>query len=73
MEVPRALPVGLHEARGELRRMRRGDLLRWVLAQRISRCLIGRRTCGLYMRYKGFKFCLSEIMGEGCQLEGIRN
>jgi hypothetical protein len=64
--------MDVYEARSELRRMRGGDLLRWVFAQRISRCLIGGRTCGLCMRYKGFKFCVSEIMGEGCQLEGIK-
>ena len=43
--------------------------MRLVSAQRISRCLIGGRACGLYMRYKGFNFCVSEIMGEGCQVE----
>lgn len=64
--------MDVHEARSELRRMHRGDLLRWVLAQRISRCLIGGRACGLYIRYKGFNFCVSEIMGEGCQSEGIK-
>jgi hypothetical protein len=46
--------------------------LRLVSAQRISRCLIGGRECGLLMRYKGFNFCVSEIMGEGCQLKGIK-
>ena len=43
--------------------------MRLVSAQRISRCLIGGRACGLYMRYKGFNFCVSEIMREGCQVE----
>ena len=52
--------------------MYRRDLLRLVSAQRISRCLIGGRACGLYMRYKGFNFCVSEIMGEGCQSKGLK-
>ncbi|OGQ00962.1 MAG: hypothetical protein A2026_17590 [Deltaproteobacteria bacterium RBG_19FT_COMBO_46_12] len=52
--------------------MCRGDLLRLVSAQRISRCLIGGQACGLYMPYKGFHFCVSEIMGKGCQLKGIK-
>ena len=43
-----------------------------VSAQRISRCLIGGLACGLYLRYKGFNFCVSEIMGEGCQLKGLK-
>jgi len=64
--------MNIYEARSELRRMCRRDLLRLVLAQRISGCLIGGRACGLYIRYKGFNFCVSEIMREGCQLEGIK-
>ena len=64
--------MNIYEARSELRGMCRRDLLKLVLAQRISRCLIGGRACGLYMRYKGFNLCVSEIMREGCQLEGIK-
>ncbi len=26
------------------------------------------RACGLYLRYNGLNFCVSEIMGEGCQV-----
>jgi hypothetical protein len=40
-----------------------------VSAQRISGCLIGSHVCGLYLHYKGFNFCVSEIMGEGCELK----
>jgi len=61
--------MNIYEVRSELRGMCGGDLLRLVSAQRISRCLIGGRACGLYMRYKGFNFCVSEIMREGCQVE----
>ncbi len=61
--------MNIYEARSELRGMCRRDLLRLVLAQRISRCLIGGRACGLYMRYEGFNLCVSEIMREGCQVE----
>lgn len=64
--------MDVYEARSELRRMGRGDLLRLASAQRISTCLIGGQACGLYMRYKRFNFCISEIMGEGCQLKGIK-
>jgi hypothetical protein len=61
--------MDVYEARSELRRMCRRDLWRLVSAQRISGCLIGDRACGLYLRYKGFNFCASEIIGEGCQVE----
>ena len=69
---PNALQSGfmdVFEARSELRFLGRRSLLRLVLAQRISRCLIGGRACGLYLHHKGFNFCVSEVMGEGCQVE----
>jgi hypothetical protein len=61
--------MNVYEARNELRRMSRRYLLRLASAQRISGCLIGGRACGLYLHYKGFNFCVSEIMGESCQVE----
>ncbi len=61
--------MDFYEARKELRRMGRRRLLRLVSAQKISGCLIGGRACGLYLHYKGFNFCVSEIMGQGCQVE----
>jgi hypothetical protein len=61
--------MGVYEARSELRRMCRRDLWKLVSAQRISGCLIGGRACCLYLHYKGFNFCASEIIGQGCQVE----
>ena len=61
--------MDVYEARNELRRMGKRHLMRLVSAQRISGCLIGGRACGLYLHYKGFNFCVSEIIGQGCQVE----
>jgi len=61
--------MDVYQARNELRRLSKRYLLRLVWTQRISGCLIGGRACGLNLRYKGFNFCVSEIMGEGCQIE----
>jgi hypothetical protein len=57
------------KTRSELQRMSRKDLFNLGGKQRISKCLIGGLACGFFLRYKGFTFCLSEIMGEGCQVE----
>jgi hypothetical protein len=57
------------EARSELRRMKKRNLLKLTADQRISKCLIGSRTCGLYLQYKGFYFCISEILGQSCRVE----
>ncbi len=45
------------------------DLLRLASQQKISECLVGGRACGLYMRYKEFHFCISELLEKGCIYE----
>jgi hypothetical protein len=57
------------EARNKLRRVRKEDLLELAFKQGISKCVIGGEACGLYIRYEGFGFCVSEIMGQGCQVQ----
>ncbi len=61
--------MDVHKARYELRHIGKRHLFRLVFAQRISGCLIGGQVCGLCLHYKGLNFCVSEIMGEGCELE----
>lgn len=61
--------MDFYQARNELRRMSRRYLLRLASTQRVSKCLIGVRACCLHLHYQGFNFCISEIMGEGCQVE----
>jgi len=61
--------VDFYQARNELRRMDKRRLIALLSAQRISECLIGGRACGLWLPYKGFNFCVSEIMEEGCLVE----
>jgi hypothetical protein len=58
-----------YEARNKLRRVAKTDLFELASKQGISRCVIGGRACGLYFRYEGFGFCVSEILGQGCQVE----
>jgi len=61
--------MDVYQTRHELRKMGRRHLLRLVSAQRVSKCLIGGRACCLHLHYEGFNFCISEIVGEGCQVE----
>jgi len=56
------------KARHELRSMRTGDVLKLALNWRLSFCLIGARPCGFLLQYKGSIFCVSEILGKGCQV-----
>jgi len=59
------------KARSELRRMSKGDLFKLVGEQRISKCLIGAKACGFSLQYHGMHFCVSELLGKGCLVEGL--
>jgi hypothetical protein len=59
------------KARIELRRMSTGDLFKLALYRKMSNCLIGGRPCGFLLQYKGSGFCVSEILGKGCQVERL--
>jgi hypothetical protein len=57
--------------RRELQRKDRKELFKILVNQRISKCLIGGVPCSFYLHYKELSFCVSEILGQGCQLEKI--
>ncbi len=56
--------------RAELRRMGRKNLLKMLMSQKESKCLLD-GICSLHFEYKGYTFCLSEILGEGCESEKL--
>jgi len=57
--------------RFELKMMNRRDLFNLAVSQKISKCLIGGRPCCYYLQYRGSSFCVSEILGKGCQVESL--
>jgi len=59
------------KARTELRKMSKRDLLKMAINRRMSHCLIGGRPCGFHLQYNGTSFCVSEILGKGCQVERL--
>jgi hypothetical protein len=52
--------------------MNKGDLFKLAMDQRLSKCLVGGKTCGLTLQYKGIRFCVSELLGKGCLVERSR-
>ena len=60
--------MDIYKARYELRRMSAGDIFELALNRKISYCLIGGRPCGFLLQYRGSIFCVSEILGKGCQV-----
>jgi len=59
------------EAKRELQKMQARNLFRMVMDQKLSRCLVGGRTCGHSLLYRGIRFCVSELLGKGCLLERL--
>lgn len=59
------------EAKRELQKMPTGNLFKIAMDQKLSKCLVGGRTCGYSLLYKGIRFCVTEILGKGCLLERL--
>ena len=54
----------------ELRKMTKGNLLRMVLNQKEMNCQLG-GICPFLLEYQRILFCVSEILGQGCQMERL--
>ncbi len=59
------------EAKSELQKMRARNLFDMAMNQKLSRCLVGGRTCGYSLLYKGIRFCVSELLRKGCLSERL--
>ena len=63
--------MNFRSVRTELRKMARKNLLNMLMNQKESKCLLN-GLCSLHFDYKGYTFCLSEILGEGCESERLK-
>ena len=61
----------IFRARAELRQMAKANLLKMVFCQKEKKCLLG-GTCPFLLEYRCILFCVSEILGQGCQIEKLR-
>jgi hypothetical protein len=61
----------IFQFKSELRKMKRGDLLRMSLNQKERKCLLG-GICPFLLEYRCILFCVSEILGQGCRVERQR-
>ena len=59
------------QLKSELRKMAKGSLLKMVLSQKEKNCLLG-GVCPFLLKYQRILFCVSEILGQGCQMERQR-
>jgi hypothetical protein len=57
--------------KAELKKLGAVTLLKMAFNQKEKRCVLS-GLCPFYLNYKDYGFCVSEILGEGCQDEKLR-
>ncbi len=63
--------MDFHSVRTELRRLGKKNLFNMLMNQKESRCLLN-GLCSLRFNYKGYPFCISEVLGEGCESQKLK-
>jgi hypothetical protein len=61
----------IFQAKAELTRMAKASLLKMAFRQKEKNCVLG-GNCPFLLEYRSILFCVSEIMGKGCQVEQLR-
>jgi len=61
----------IFQVRAELRRMAKANLLKMAFRQKEKKCVLG-GACPFLLEYQCILFCVSEILGQGCQIEKLR-
>ncbi len=51
--------------------MPKGHLLKMAFSQPEKNCVLG-GTCPFLLNYQEILFCVSEVLGQGCQMEKLR-
>jgi hypothetical protein len=58
--------------RSELKQLKRVSLLKLAFSQKEGDCALS-GPCPFYLIYRGYGFCVSELLGESCQAEKLRD
>jgi hypothetical protein len=61
----------IFQARAELKRMAKANLLKMAFCQKEKKRLLG-GTCPFLLEYQHILFCVSETLGHGCLVEKLR-
>ena len=63
--------MSFHSVRLELCRLGNKNLFKILMNQKESKCLLY-GFCSLLFKYQGYTFCLSEVLGQGCEIEKLK-
>jgi hypothetical protein len=58
--------MDFHLVRTEVCRLGKKNLFKMLMGQKEYKCLLN-GLCSLRFNYKGYPFCISEVLGEGCE------
>ena len=73
-KTSKRLPAPMEKSamfKSELKKLGAVTLLKMAFNQKEKRCVLN-GLCPFYLNYKDYGFCVSEILGEGCQEEKLR-
>jgi len=63
--------MDFHSVRTEVRRLGKRNLFEMLMRQKESRCLLN-GLCSFHFEYKGYTFCISEVLGKGCESQRMK-
>ncbi len=63
--------MNFHSVRMEVRRLGKKTLFNMLMDRKESRCLLN-GLCSFYFEYKGYTFCVSEVLGGGCESQKLK-
>ncbi len=63
--------MNFRSVRSELHRLGKKKLFKILMNQKESKCLMY-GFCSLRFKYEGYTFCLSEVLGQGCEIENLK-
>ena len=63
--------MNFHLVRTEIRRLGKKNLFKMLMNQKESRCLLY-GLCSFRFEYKGYIFCISEVLGKGCESQKLK-
>ncbi len=63
--------MNFNSVRAEVRRLGKKNLFSMLIGQRESRCLLN-GLCSFYFEYKRYTFCISEVLGGGCESQKLK-
>ena len=64
--------MNFQSVRGKLRRLKSKTLFEVAMNQKEYKCILN-GFCSFHFMYEGYAFCISEVLGKGCEIQKLEN